>query len=273
MAGCNLNPILPMKSLVILDGARTPFCRAGSSLAEMHAADLGRLAAAGALIRSGFDPALWQGLAELGALSLRVPEEAGGLGLGLFDAAILMEEAGRTLASGPLAEALVAARLLAQLGGAEDLLGRAISGETVVTIAMRDLAEFPRQWVAGGLVAEAVVARKGSDVVLIEVPADARVLVAAREPLSPDRGVVVREPLDAHPVDRLLLQRVVMLRRVAEAGQDANVVSLGLARDHIAQVDLRATERPGRIGVGDAKQAHARDVVPQSGPRFSASDP
>ena len=70
-----------------------------------------------AAMPSGFDPALWQGLAELGALSLRVPEEAGGLGLGLFDAAILMEEAGRTLASGPLAEALVAARLLAQLGG------------------------------------------------------------------------------------------------------------------------------------------------------------
>lgn len=58
MAGCNPNPIFPMKSLVILDGARTPFCRAGSSLAEMRAADLGRLAAAGALIRSGFDPAL-----------------------------------------------------------------------------------------------------------------------------------------------------------------------------------------------------------------------
>jgi acetyl-CoA acetyltransferase family protein len=58
MAGSNLNPIFPMKSLVILDGARTPFCRAGSSLAEMHAADLGRLAAAGALIRSGLDPAL-----------------------------------------------------------------------------------------------------------------------------------------------------------------------------------------------------------------------
>jgi alkylation response protein AidB-like acyl-CoA dehydrogenase len=128
-----------------------------------------------AALPSGFDPALWQGLAELGAFALRVPEEAGGLGLGLFDAAILMEEAGRTLASGPLAEALVAARLLAQLGGAEDLLGRVTTGEAVATIAMRDVAEFPRQWIAGGLVAEAVVARKGNDVVLITVPAEARV--------------------------------------------------------------------------------------------------
>lgn len=124
---------------------------------------------------SGFDPALWQGLAELGAFGLRVPEEAGGLGLGLFEAVVVMEEAGRTLASGPLAEALVTARLLAQLGGAEDLLGRVIAGEAVATIAMRDVAEFPRQWVAGGLVADAVVARKGNDVVLITVPAEARV--------------------------------------------------------------------------------------------------
>ena len=128
-----------------------------------------------AALPSGFDPALWQGLAELGAFVLRVPEEAGGLGLGLFDAAVIMEEAGRTLASGPLAEALVAARLLAQFGGDADLLGQAIGGDAVVTLAMRDVAEVSRQWVAGGLVADAVVARKGNDVVLISVPAEARV--------------------------------------------------------------------------------------------------
>ncbi len=128
-----------------------------------------------AALPGGFDPALWQGLAELGALGLRVPEEAGGLGLGLFDAVVLMDEAGRTLASGPLAEALVAARLLAQLGASDDLLGRVIAGEAVATLALRDVAEFPRQWVAGGLVADAVVARKGNDVVLVTVPAEARV--------------------------------------------------------------------------------------------------
>ena len=131
-----------------------------------------------AALPSGFDPALWQGLAELGAFALRVPEEAGGLGLALFDAAVVMEEAGRTLASGPLAEALVAARLLAQLGGQDDLLGRVIGGEAIATIAMQDIAKAPRQWVAGGLVADAVVARKGDDVVLIAVPAEARIAEA-----------------------------------------------------------------------------------------------
>src|SRR5579871_4129001 len=66
-----------------------------------------------AIETGGFDRALWTGLAELGAFALRVPEDAGGLGLGAFDAALLMEEAGRTLASGPLAETLIATRLLA----------------------------------------------------------------------------------------------------------------------------------------------------------------
>jgi alkylation response protein AidB-like acyl-CoA dehydrogenase len=129
-----------------------------------------------AALSRGFDPALWSGLAELGAFSLRVPEASGGLGLGLLDAAILMEEVGRTLASGPVAETLVAARLLANLGGADtaELLGRVISGETVVGLAFRDIADEPVQWVAAGAVAEAVIARNGEQIVLVAVPESER---------------------------------------------------------------------------------------------------
>ncbi|NML05809.1 acyl-CoA dehydrogenase [Sphingomonas sp. G-3-2-10] len=125
-----------------------------------------------AAMPSGFDADLWKGLAELGALLIRVPEDAGGLGLGLFDAALLMEDAGRTLVSGPLAEALVTARLIALFGGDLD---RIVSGETVATLAFRDVAVEPVQWVAGGLVAEAVVARMGDEIILVSVPAEARV--------------------------------------------------------------------------------------------------
>ena len=127
-----------------------------------------------AALPSGFDAEMWRGLAELGAFAMRVPESAGGMDMGLFEAALLMEEAGRTLASGPLAEALVAARLLGQLGGDDTLLGRVIAGEAVVTLALHDVVGQPLQWVAGGLVAEAVIARKGDDVVLVSVPASAR---------------------------------------------------------------------------------------------------
>jgi 3-oxochol-4-en-24-oyl-CoA dehydrogenase len=123
----------------------------------------------------GFDAELWKGLAEQGALSIRVPESAGGLGMGLLDAALLMEEAGRMLVSGPLAEALVAARLLALLGGVDAWpMDRVLSGDSVVSIAMHDVATQPLQWVAGGAVSEAVIARKGPDVVLIAIPEAAR---------------------------------------------------------------------------------------------------
>jgi alkylation response protein AidB-like acyl-CoA dehydrogenase len=129
-----------------------------------------------AAMPSGFDKELWKGLGELGAFSIRVPESAGGLSLGLLDAALLMEEAGRTLVSGPLAETLITARLLAQFGGstAESLLARVLSGEAVATLALHDSAQHPVQWIAGGAVAEAVVARSGNDIVLISVSGSSR---------------------------------------------------------------------------------------------------
>jgi 3-oxochol-4-en-24-oyl-CoA dehydrogenase len=127
-----------------------------------------------AALPSGFDAALWKGLGELGAFGIRVAESAGGLGMGLHDAALLMEEAGRTLASGPLAEVLVVARLLAQFGGDEVLLGRVLTGDAVATLALHDAAVQPHQWVAGGAVAEAVIARRGDDIVLFPIPESAR---------------------------------------------------------------------------------------------------
>lgn len=126
--------------------------------------------------QGGFDAALWSGLAELGAFCLRVPEDFGGLDLGLMDALVLMEEAGRRLASGPLAETLVASRILALLAGESQsgLLEELIAGTKIVSLAYHDVATQPVQWIAGGAVADAVIARNGNQVVLINVPAGDR---------------------------------------------------------------------------------------------------
>ena len=59
----------------------------------------------------------WAALAELGALGAGVPEELGGLGLDERTTVLLLEEAGRAALDDPLAESLVAAALLADLGG------------------------------------------------------------------------------------------------------------------------------------------------------------
>jgi len=122
-----------------------------------------------AALPRGFDAALWKGLADQGALSMRVPEQAGGLGLGIFDAGLLMEEAGRTLVSGPFAETIVAARLLALLDPQDNtkLLDAVMSGNKILTIAMHDVTVQAEQLIAGGVVADAVIARTGNSVVLI----------------------------------------------------------------------------------------------------------
>lgn len=120
---------------------------------------------------TGFDAALWRGLADLGAFAIRVPEEKDGLGLGLIVATTLMEEAGRTLVSGPLAECLVAARVLAasEHAAAAAMLAAVLAGDAVVTVALRDVDREPTQWVAGGAVARAIVARRDEEIELYDL--------------------------------------------------------------------------------------------------------
>src|SRR5262245_21257873 len=122
---------------------------------------------------SGFDAELWRRLAETGALGIRVPEEHGGSDLGLLEATILLYEAGRRLAAGPIAESIVACRLLAGFGD-PTLLAAAISGETVVSFALHPVDESPDVLLAGGAAAAAAVARRGDELVLLRRPANAR---------------------------------------------------------------------------------------------------
>ena len=106
----------------------------------------------------GFDAALWDELVALGLPALRVPESADGAGLGLLDAAILAEEAGRHLCSAPLVEAMVAHRLLAEFGRTARL----------PTLALFDAAERPSQLVPGGAIADAVLCLDGDAVRLVK---------------------------------------------------------------------------------------------------------
>ncbi|MER6318447.1 acyl-CoA dehydrogenase family protein [Streptomyces sp. NPDC001581] len=55
------------------------------------------------------DRGLWRELGEAGFFALRLPESAGGVGLGLPEAALVFEEAGRALLPGPLVATHLAA--------------------------------------------------------------------------------------------------------------------------------------------------------------------
>ncbi|MFF3375804.1 acyl-CoA dehydrogenase family protein [Streptomyces sp. NPDC002680] len=69
------------------------------------------------------DRELWRELGAVGFFSLRLPEAAGGVGLGLPEAVLVFEEAGRVLLPGPL----IATHLAA------GVVPGAATGETVVT--------------------------------------------------------------------------------------------------------------------------------------------
>jgi alkylation response protein AidB-like acyl-CoA dehydrogenase len=83
----------------------------------------------------GFDRAVWRQMCELGWVALRVPEAAGGSGLGMREYCALAEECGAGLIPEPLVPCSLAARVLK---GAE--LDRLIAGDTIIIPAWQDRA-------------------------------------------------------------------------------------------------------------------------------------
>ncbi len=84
--------------------------------------------------------AVRQGLVDLGATSLLIPEEHGGAGMTMVDMAVVLEELGRAVFPGPfLSSAVVAATLIGQAGAPRDqafLLPGIASGESVATVGL-----------------------------------------------------------------------------------------------------------------------------------------
>ena len=94
---------------------------------------------------SNRDPAIWQGLVEMGLPGLLVPEDQGGLGLKLLDAALIAAECGRACLAEPLVDtAFVAVPWLAAKGDTADMSAIA-SGEKTVPLAHKI-----NGWVADG---------------------------------------------------------------------------------------------------------------------------
>ena len=116
----------------------------------------------------GFDAQLWRDLVAVEAPFMRLSAEAGGGGMGLFDACLMMEEAGRRLASAPLAESMVAMRVLGELGGeiAQRWIDDVRGGETVLTLALRQVEPGVSQLAPGGAVAKGVLTFDGKDIAI-----------------------------------------------------------------------------------------------------------
>lgn len=191
----------PGQNQKIMQESIARFLNTESSIARVRAAS-----------GSGFDARLWQGLAELGMLTMRTSESSGGLGLGVFDAALAMEEVGRTLASGPICETIVAARFLSQISSAHavNLLDQLGTGKSALSIAFKDIEAEPVQLVAGAGAASAIVGRKGDAIVVIQN-------LLRSSPPAPIAGVTQLSLLDLSASETIVLAQGPAARRAFAA--------------------------------------------------------
>jgi alkylation response protein AidB-like acyl-CoA dehydrogenase len=112
----------------------------------------------------GYSPALWKQLAETGLLGITIDEAHGGMGLGMIELALVLEEMGRAAYPGPYFPTVVLATSALVAGGGRAQLDRYLpaigEGSLIATLALMEdrLAsgpegiELPARPAAGGWV-------------------------------------------------------------------------------------------------------------------------
>lgn len=115
----------------------------------------------------GFDSKLWNEMLAMDTVALGVPEDHGGAGAGLLDVALVGELMGRHLAPVPFTETAVAARCLAAVPNAPDVLAGALAGQRIVTLALHPSVGGMVHFVPAAAVADDVIALRGDDLVLV----------------------------------------------------------------------------------------------------------
>ncbi len=166
----------------------------------------------------GFDPALWQQVRELGACGVHIPEELGGLGLGVTELALVAEAFGRRLACVPWLESVVVAGSTILSIGDEAVASRWLpsvaSGEEILTVDIGLLRGAPPLavrvvddgWRIDGTL-PAVPAAMAAQWLLLPVQGDEEQLLLAVALDSPGVGRRARANHDAtRPVAEVSLQ-------------------------------------------------------------------
>ena len=84
---------------------------------------------------AGIDDGLWSAMVEQGWTALAVPEDRGGLGLGIVELALLLEEVGGHVAPAPVLQQALALDALIAGDGPAELIDSLVAGEVVGTVA------------------------------------------------------------------------------------------------------------------------------------------
>jgi len=180
----------------------------------------------------GFDEAMYRRMADLGWTAIPFPEKYGGLGLGLVDLTVVLEEMGRHVAPAPLQSSVGLAGMTVLAAGSdtqrEQLLPQLCDGSRVGTLA---LVEESGRWDAAGV---QLTAKRSGDAYLLSgtklFVADAHVadwmIVAARTAPAADDGITLLVVEGKAPGVRLRqLATMDQTRRLFEVAFDSVEVS------------------------------------------------
>ena len=225
---------------------------------------------------SRFDADLWRELDEAGLLSLAVPEEHGGAGLGLLELTRVLVEVGRRVAPVPLAVHGPVAMVLSELGTPEQQQ-RWLGGGVLSAAVAEERAHLPARPTVvardGRLTGSKVLVRAGdvAGAFLVTASTDdgtalflldgAAEGVTRVEGHSSDRDLVVRLDLDGAPADQLggsdAAVRLTQLLTVCAAAEQLGVTEGAL---HLTASYAKTREQFGRpIGTFQAVSQRLAD--------------
>ena len=153
-------------------------------------------------------PDIWAGLSELGLPGLLVPEEHGGLGLGLLEAALAAEALGRVVAPTPFLGSAVLAPLALRLAGTDaqrnEWLPKLAAGEAVAGVAISEPIAGARDGAGvnaadGRLSGQALFAldTPGADLLIVADKTGGLHLAHAAHSAEPMPGIDATRPLTA----------------------------------------------------------------------------
>ncbi|OBK73950.1 acyl-CoA dehydrogenase family protein [Mycobacterium sp. 1274761.0] len=190
---------------------------------------------------SGFDPKLWAVLLSTGAVEMAVAEVAGGWGATELELTLIAEQYGRAVASAPVIEAQVGAKLLSACGqpGA-DLLADVLAGDALVTFTPRPARGDVLHVVPAGAVADVVVAFVDEVVVAV--------------PVGDDRYVI--DNLGSLPLADIQVRDAVVLAD-GNGGRLLYSAAVDLWLTLTAAALAGAARKAVELGVEYAKQRHA----------------
>jgi len=147
---------------------------------------------------------LWNNLVELGITSVLVPEAQGGLGMGMVDMGVVMEELGRRVNPAPVIASAVVATSAALVFQQNDLLQALAKGSTIATLAFEEEQSSFMHWQKPALKALQQTLNGKKVRVLDGMAADVLFVTAQDGVYLVDTSAkgVTREPVDTVDISR-----------------------------------------------------------------------